>query len=68
LVRLAALTLLAAVIAVASLASPARPAVHPQAPARANVVFILTDDLSWNLVNSRFAPHVVALQKRGVTF
>ena len=35
---------------------------------RPNIVFILTDDLSWNLVNSRFAPHLVALQKRGETF
>jgi N-acetylglucosamine-6-sulfatase len=33
-----------------------------------NVVFILTDDLSWNLINSRFAPHIVALEKRGETF
>jgi N-acetylglucosamine-6-sulfatase len=33
-----------------------------------NIVFILTDDLSWNLINDRFAPHVVALQRRGETF
>src|SRR5690348_10225306 len=38
------------------------------APTKPNVVFILTDDLSWNLVNSRFAPHIAALQKRGETF
>jgi N-acetylglucosamine-6-sulfatase len=31
-------------------------------------VFILTDDLSWNLINARFAPHIVQLQKRGMTF
>jgi N-acetylglucosamine-6-sulfatase len=36
--------------------------------AKPNVVFILTDDLSWNLVNQRFAPHIVALEKRGETF
>ncbi len=35
---------------------------------RPNIVFILTDDLSWNLINSRFAPHIVALEKRGETF
>ena len=35
---------------------------------RPNIVFILTDDLSWNLVNSRFAPHIVDLQRRGETF
>jgi arylsulfatase A-like enzyme len=32
----------------------------------ANVVFILTDDLSWNLV--QYMPHVLDLQKRGMTF
>jgi N-acetylglucosamine-6-sulfatase len=42
--------------------APARPAAKP------NVVFILTDDLSWNLVNRQFAPHIVALEKRGETF
>jgi N-acetylglucosamine-6-sulfatase len=33
---------------------------------RANVVFILTDDLSWNLV--RFMPQVRAMQREGMTF
>lgn len=33
---------------------------------RPNIVFILTDDLSWNLVP--FMPHVLEMQKRGVTF
>jgi arylsulfatase A-like enzyme len=33
---------------------------------RPNIVFILTDDLSWNLV--QYMPHVVEMQKRGVTF
>src|SRR3954468_23258283 len=36
--------------------------------AKPNVVFILTDDLSWNLVNRRFAPHIAALERRGETF
>lgn len=35
---------------------------------RPNIVFILTDDLSWNLINERFAPHIVALQHQGETF
>jgi hypothetical protein len=35
---------------------------------RPNIVFILTDDLSWDLINRRFAPHIVALQRRGETF
>jgi Sulfatase len=33
---------------------------------RPNFVFILTDDLSWNLV--QFMPHVVKMQNEGVTF
>jgi len=33
---------------------------------RPNIVFILTDDLSWNLV--QFMPHVLKMQKEGVTF
>jgi N-acetylglucosamine-6-sulfatase len=31
-------------------------------------VFILTDDLSWNLINARFTPHIAQLQQRGETF
>src|SRR6202030_3223289 len=33
---------------------------------RPNIVFILTDDLSWNLV--QYMPHVLEMQKNGVTF
>ena len=43
-------------------------AANGRAAAKPNIVFILTDDLSWNLVNSRFAPHIVALEKQGETF
>jgi N-acetylglucosamine-6-sulfatase len=43
---------------------PARAAAP--AATKPNIVFILTDDLSWDLV--RFMPHVAALQRRGVTF
>jgi N-acetylglucosamine-6-sulfatase len=35
-------------------------------PARPNIVFILTDDLSTNLL--RFMPHVEAMQRDGLTF
>ena len=35
-------------------------------PARPNVVFVLTDDLSWNLV--RYMPQVRQLQNDGLTF
>jgi N-acetylglucosamine-6-sulfatase len=34
--------------------------------ARPNFVFVLTDDLAWNLV--QYMPHVLAMQKAGVTF
>jgi arylsulfatase A-like enzyme len=55
-------------------ASPPPPAAAPQAPPpapqtgikRPNIVFILTDDLSWNLV--QYMPHVLEMQKKGVTF
>lgn len=33
---------------------------------RPNIVFVLADDLSWNLV--RFMPHVLQMQRDGVTF
>ena len=36
---------------------------HGEAP---NIVFVLTDDLSWNLV--RYMPHVLAMERAGATF
>ena len=36
------------------------------APTKPNIVFVLTDDLAWNLV--RYMPHVRELQREGVTF
>jgi N-acetylglucosamine-6-sulfatase len=38
------------------------------ATSRPNIVLILTDDLSWNLVNKQFAPHIAQLEQRGETF
>ena len=35
---------------------------------RPNIVFILTDDLSWNLVNKKIAPHIMKLERQGETF
>ena len=37
-------------------------ATHP------NIVFILTDDLSWNLITPQIAPHIVQLEHQGETF
>jgi N-acetylglucosamine-6-sulfatase len=37
-----------------------------QSDARPNIVFVLTDDLAWNLV--QYMPHVQELQRRGMTF
>ena len=36
------------------------------APGRPNIVFVLTDDLSWNLI--RYMPHVLAMQRHGESF
>jgi N-acetylglucosamine-6-sulfatase len=69
LVPLAAAAALAAGVAVTGgtgPATPARAAAIAKTPPRPNVVFILTDDLSWNLV--RYLPRVQALQRRGTTF
>src|SRR4051794_14261801 len=60
--RLALLTVLAALVAAGSIA----PDAQPQAPAKPNVVFILTDDLSWNLV--QYMPNVRQMQRDGMTF
>ena len=38
------------------------------ASGRPNIVFVLTDDLAWNLVTSRFMPHVMQLERQGETF
>src|SRR3954462_4411009 len=41
---------------------------RPEAAKPPSIVFILTDDLSWDLVNPRFTPHIAALERRGETF
>jgi N-acetylglucosamine-6-sulfatase len=55
------LALLAAAGLTAVGGAGARPASH-----RPNIVFVLTDDLDWNLV--RYMPHVQQLQAQGTTF
>jgi N-acetylglucosamine-6-sulfatase len=53
-------------------AVPASPATPPAAAAaggaakRPNIVFVLTDDLAWNLVP--YMPHVLAMERHGETF
>jgi arylsulfatase A-like enzyme len=42
------------------------PRPHPQLPGRPNIVFVLTDDLSLDLL--RFMPHVQAMERHGLTF
>ena len=61
----------AGVTAAPASASPASVAAAPPPPLPSsalhpNIVFVLTDDLSMNLL--QFMPHVLEMQKRGVTF
>src|SRR6187455_727771 len=60
--------LLTALVALGATAPAAPAKKHRRQDSRPNIVFVLTDDLSWNLIDERFAPHVVDLQRRGVTF
>jgi N-acetylglucosamine-6-sulfatase len=48
--------------------SSSPPNTRPATATRPNIVFILTDDLSSDLINSRFAPHIVQLERQGETF
>ncbi len=53
--------------ATSSAPAPSMPVPAHTAPSgRPNIVFILTDDLSWNLV--QYLPHVLKMQQEGVTF
>jgi N-acetylglucosamine-6-sulfatase len=64
-VRLATLTLALVLAASVSLAPAAHTAPRHD-PQRPNIVFVLTDDLSWNLI--RYMPHVRQMQREGMTF
>ena len=44
--------------------TPAQPSPGPAK--RPNIVFVVTDDLAWNLV--QYMPHVLQMQREGVTF
>jgi N-acetylglucosamine-6-sulfatase len=59
--------LAAAAVALAASAGGTTAHSAARAPAlRPNIVFVLTDDLSWNLVP--YMPHVRQMQRRGTTF
>jgi N-acetylglucosamine-6-sulfatase len=61
---------IALVLAVAACGSGSTPspATASQPARRPNIVFILTDDLSWNLVTPQIAPHIAALERQGETY
>jgi arylsulfatase A-like enzyme len=65
-----AISLLVLVAACAAAAGPSLPSsdgvAQAQAASRPNVIFILTDDLSWDLV--RYMPNVRRMQRDGMTF
>jgi len=63
-----ATAMLVAFILLVALVTPAAPGAAVAASARPNIVFILTDDLSWNLVTPQIAPHIVQLERQGETF
>ena len=48
------------------LPSSVRVGTHPAARQRPNIVFVLTDDLSLDLL--RYMPHVLAMERHGLTF
>src|ERR1043165_7478460 len=62
---LAALGVVAAVVLIPA-APRARPRIVRRGDRRPNIVFVLTDDLSWDLL--RLMPHVRQLQHDGTTF
>ena len=58
---------LAAVIAESGARAGTKPGVAA-ASQRPNIVFVLTDDLAWNLVTPQFMPNVTQLERQGETF
>jgi len=72
-VRVAVVPVVISVIAAACSSSATKSSTPPSTAqttttSHPNIVFILTDDLSWNLVNERFAPHIMQLERQGETF
>jgi N-acetylglucosamine-6-sulfatase len=61
-------TVLTSLLVVASVTAPLGTNPVAAATPRPNIVFILTDDLSWNLITPQIAPHIVQLEHQGETF
>src|SRR2546423_26987 len=55
-------------VAASSDANATRRTATAASASRPNVVFVLTDDLAWSLVTKAYMPHVMQLQRRGITF
>src|SRR5438477_542913 len=53
-------------VALAATGSGANAHRNAKRKAKPNIVFVLTDDLAWNLV--QYMPHVKRLEKQGATF
>ncbi len=62
------LRLTAATFALAALAVPLQANAGAAATSGPNIVFILTDDLSWNLITPQITPHIYQLEHEGETF
>jgi N-acetylglucosamine-6-sulfatase len=60
--------LVVAFLALVTFATPVLPQAAGAASSRPNIVFILTDDLSWNLITPTIAPHIFQLEHEGETF
>jgi N-acetylglucosamine-6-sulfatase len=58
----------ATLVALLAIASVATLVVHTDTAPKPNIVFILTDDLSSNLITPQIAPHIYALEHQGETF
>lgn len=65
--RLAIIAVVGALIAT-SCSSSSSTSGTTSSTSRPNIVFILTDDLSWNLINEQIAPHIMQLERHGETF
>jgi N-acetylglucosamine-6-sulfatase len=59
---------LAALLILSPLVVPLGPDQAGAANTKPNIVFILTDDLSWNLITPRLTPHIFQLEHQGETF